>query len=1037
MTFVPAGKLEPEVSVAALREYPQMSLPAEMDAEDELDVLNSLKLANPIDVFVEGTVEFLEFSKSDPRPREAHTFYASHEGLGVAPLLPYPVELMANARSFALVRGSLQTRHRLFACAQWTKDEHADCSWLALQAINAELTAKHAISLLKDKSSEAVRYFRNLQVLKFVRACWDALMLAYQQISDETSFLERRRLAPIWVPNADTRRAINRFRHYLLMEPLAAAKLLKQLAGEGRAWYFSAGPKPAHPLLRQFTTTKMGLVFSYVGRALPPPPPSTIKSSVEDLVTRLTSRPLKEAPGWRGFCSRYLSMTAPKLAPEDRNYHTDHSVGGSLGYRRIDGGFHRAIEDILDLGFSLQYQAALAEAGGKLPPSLVFQDPRQRAPEPSSLAQLQNQADGYGTSYQNALQIGVSYIMDRVEILPVQALAADERGLKVRNPTKGLAAANLIHQLFRRAADMHFVQDQRSSRGMGGTLDVDLTEHEGPWYSQDLSAATDLHDFWLERVFYEELLTYHPVLKKYEVYMPKLFGSKKLVTGKVPDPPSRPFETIPEIGGHGRWSRVLLGKSGFEGTTASYIADWDQWILSLNNLAGTRTTKGAMMGDHSSFPIMPATSFYAMEQAGLKDAWVCGDDAEVPMGHTNRYAPRALSHPSDRTPRMASLLRKLKRRGLWSEVDGIAGRHAEIRRLIYDCAIEDVGGKLSKGDPEKGKPNKIFFHPTRGMFCEQATVRGRKIPHVATSLLAAPPGGSKGTIDWFTQPAALQESLRTSGAKISRRMWRRLPYYGATIAAYSMGVPVREPAMLGGISHPLFPHRSPGFLPGGRGVQRQQAWLYALSQLKLADWATGTGLCPIPASSSALNRKLARKWVEEIVEMHKEAKNFSAPGEVLSPMDAPLSAQGMGPRGPLPTLRQAAEIASRGTSSYLLYVSSEESILKAPSILGVAKKFDSKLAKGLRDSRHRKPGIGALKKNGGLPWKFQYSSTRRDVNRKYKSTFLMAPNYHISAPTSVRKYGLEASSDRSISRPAWMWEWGRVTNSDPFLTFGM
>jgi hypothetical protein len=851
-------------------------------------------------------------------------------------------------------------------------------------ALSAERTLRYFTSL-EDDDPRKKAYFVNLRLLRFMRACFDAVCFAYQMV--------RRRSAYSWQPSSRTVRALERLKVQLLVRPEETARALKATAGFARGWFFGQKLPQGFPwqALVAFPCKYMGLIYSYIGRSLPPPPENREKE-LSDLVARLTGDPTPEVAGWRQFCRNYLREFRPEQAV---HYTTIPSYHGSLGYTRRRGGFHEAVRDLVTLGCALT---------GGLPPTVevVLADPKDVSRSRKTLRKFPGRikADVRTESYlfaecipskemawspghahlkpkalsrrlvsetevleDNAiaycawLQVAVDHVLDRVPRIPVQALYADERGLKVRLPTKTLAAANLVHQLFRRAADSHLIQDRTCSADMGGKMHPARLE-KGPYYSMDLTSATDKHPFWLINQFYEEVQAtgLHPQLNRYTRHRPKLLGSKHLVTTNVPEAPVAPDlllfkskEALDEVAAD-RYNTTAKGNLGGRGSVGlvgikrqeaqEYVLAYNAWLDEILALPGNPTTQGGMMGDASSFPLMPMISRYAASEAGIADISNrnhdsrqrnCGDDSLV-----GRAEPAAVH---------------------------------KMERVVVSC-----GGTLSRGDPSNGKPNKIYYHTKLGLFKEIPYLMGQALPVTFLSLLTAPPGGSKAELSWFTQAAATREHLREVGLRSGAVPWRLLPFQHTVSLAWKLGVPVREETGWGGIRHPTFPH-------GCEDVGLNSAWLAALNSVTLTGWACGSGFSILPSSPLRVSNRFQRKYADWLVAYSDEL----------------LSTQPLGQNDTAirPTLAEAAAYMSAGVTAWELYTFSGEEPTHTPSVEAVSRKFSSTVYRKARALRLE-----------AVPywWTEKWDNTRLAVAEK-KLRFLTDPTL---LPLRHRRfYGLE------------------------------
>jgi hypothetical protein len=541
---------------------------------------------------------------------------------------------------------------------------------------------------------------------------------------------------------------------------------------------------------------------------------------------------------------------------------------------------------------------------------------------------------------QGALRTAVFWVMDHIEYVPVMPIEAPERGLKSRFPTMELAAANLIHQILRRAADAHLRRDNRCSQDMGGNLPHPKIEvWPGPWYSMDLSFATDCHPHGLSIEFYEELIDCHSELECYRRFLPKLLGPKMLM-----DPAKCDYAEIclnrpmipPELdclNPARRAERRRLPSARKMSATKGFafdpsydahligsqklVAAWVSFLSFLPNYTHRMTTVGEMMGSASSFPIMPLVSFYAGWKSGLNRMISCGDDALVANARPHK-----------------------------------------VRRM--EEALSSCGAQLSRGDPEKGKPNKIFLHPSKGLFKEQVYVDGRRKASVPISIWSAPPGGSKGQIDWLTQGSAAREMLADQNLPIRSGLWAYSPLRRQVEAAWFMGLPVAEQVALGGVLYAGFPHRALG---------QHDRWISLLNSLPIDKIICGTGLSPVPSPQNAVVRAAAREWVREQLRAYKSdnaeraflVANGMLHEDAEDAIPRTLYPTCLHPSGRiLQNLKDAMDTEAAALTNWTLYWAYQAEIQATPSVRKAAGKFRRKLRTHAETTLVTKVGPGAF-----------------------------------------------------------------------------
>jgi len=766
----------------------------------------------------------------------------------------------------------------------------------------------------EDKSIR--RYRRNLLVLSFMRASWDALLTSYQlvrarQLHKNGVFLS--------MPSSKALQGINRFRVQLVHHPVEAAKKLKSQFQANRAWYYG-GNRPFGRLL-VFDCKADALVSSFGARALPPAPPSP--EGMEGLVERLTSQPALEHPSWRPFLREYISQWKPNWQPE---LYTMPSGHAALGYSRAAGGHVAGVQHLVLVGYAVCKTSQVDDSRGKslhqslrddgswlellsdsLHPNSQLRPPKEdfamlfRKP----WQELEKDLPGTASNLQYYLAKGVGYVLDRVEYLPILPIVADEKGLKTRYPTASLTAANLVQQILRRVLDHVMMQDPRFSQALGGNRDVNLAGEVGPWYSQDATAATDLHAEWLTRTVYEELARDYPVLSKYTKWFSKLFGTKKLLPGADQDDVT-PFDLLRQ------YPRAPLlddskldspGQAALEeaGHATIILRIVDDWIDQLNALPGVLTTTGQMMGDPTSFPpLMLHTLFCAQETLKV-----------VPYTKSERVRRHQYLRKED-----------VVLKGVGD--DAQKPRWTAQRRRIYDEQFIKMGGRLSY--------DKCFHHPSKSIIAEIPHEGGVPIPAFSTSVLVAPPGGSKGQVAWNTQSAAIAGDPGRLRIKFSKFLWRSSPYYYTWRLADRLGIPISAPTAYGGVGVPIVPHRS---------VTDNTAWLQFLSTQTLVSLVAGIGLSiGEPSSTSFLDRS-ARQWLENVVMENKELSLQNIP--ILS--QHVLSDEAM-VRLSLKDAYRAAVSRVRGAEFYFRapFLSTRHN----PSVRVAVRKFQQKVRKSSR-----------------------------------------------------------------------------------------
>jgi len=831
---------------------------------------------------------------------------------GVA-LTNSPLELLANSASihFDEVDKKLKGKGRLVVIPQVINSQFP-LSTTDRRILLGERVAKAA---LKQGNS---RYLRNLQYLQVVRSVYDGLLLTYQLL------LVRRRRTKSGSPyfSARLRRDLIRWKRRIIADPYAAAAELKRIGGLAREAWFENRRIFDVSLLREVHVSEY-VQFSYIGRAMPAPDKRGAGKELDAYVKRVTSTPPPVVQDWATFIKNYLDEFSPARPAELR---TDPSVSASLGYPRVCGGFTKAVQDLVSLGFAIFFLSREEdEQAQKLVRDYASDvDLKQinkwtRKPHPGFRMRHSTSDDGppedWGRMdsfhfkrdgiYQTALGLAVRVVLGRAQYLPLSPIPAGEKGLKMRIPATTMAAATLVYQLLRRSLDSYLFQDERFSEFMGGKLSYrDRIGHNvsGSYsYSQDLSFATDLHPFWLERSVYEQVVDREPRLEWTRQFFDKLFGPHSVIRDpdSIPAPPDDPLMIS-----HPRWSPSLAGldtsskpelpmltadrhiplSEECKTLSARYMRDYLYWVDEVSR-PRILTSTSASMGDSTSFPVMPLVTAYAGWKAGAENLRGAGDDAVV-------------------------------------------RRMTAAKEAVFNSALESCGAVLSKGDKAKGKPNKIFRHKNREAFCEEMFERKsgvwRRIRYYHTSLWSAPPGGSKGSVDWYSQPSAISEHDRRLGKRTYQEMWRKSPHFPKQALAQRMGLPVGLPVELGGINHPKFGKGPRNF----RSKTDERKWGNRVSRISVVGWATGTGLSPLPSGLTDLNRKLSTRFLESLTFPGKEVIR-TYPTNPDGTFNVPLESVG--------------DLVANSASSWELYHRVAARQIKTPSIEKLAAKFRGKI----------------------------------------------------------------------------------------------
>jgi hypothetical protein len=908
-------------------------------------------------------------------------YYQSHRGLSIhgrlSPLFHYPIEVLANCRKHHFSGREIWGSGKgiLNIVPPPRTPELSLHEWYTLWAEDLRICCSRRLAADPFGDKEARRYRRNLEVLEFMRATWDALLAGYQ-VERALHLTRYGCYSPL---NSRRLQGVDRFRKQLVYHPLEAAQRVKTLATENRAWFFG-GPKPTGRLL-VFPERKTAMLMSYIARALPPAPRNP--EGLKGLFERLTSEPPPEPKYWRPFVKAYIERWAPVRRPPD--LFTMPSANAALGYPRHTGGHVTGVQHLVLLGWALTkvhgvqehpsmkddstgaYLELLSDAlhpssqlrPGKVDFASLFRQPWD---------ELEKSLPGAGHYLQNYLRRGVFYVLDNIDFTPILPIVAEERGLKTRFPTCSLTAVNLVQQVLRRVIDHVMINDPRFSRALGADHGIDLSGELGSWYSQDATAATDYHPKWLTQGVYEELADKYPQLAPYRKYFDLLFGTKRLLNetngagelhGSEFYAPVQLLEQYPRAP---LLDDRFVDRSKLEaeyGHAANIIEIFNDWLGWLCKRDGVMTTTGQMMGDPTSFPPLMLSSLCAAEQTL----------AECP------YTPKE---------------RRRRHRGLKPDDavlegvgdDALFPRWNALRASIYQPKLGELGGVISV--------KKTFLHLSRGLIAEVPTIGGKPMEFWPLSVLVAPPGGSKGHVTWFSQIEAFGNDPTRPIRRIPKFFWRLSPYWYTWMLARRLGLPVAAPVAYGGIGLPTHP---PVALLG------HAQWLSFLSQASLEDLVVGLGIGPLGHSNQGLLDFAARGWLKEVLAARDQ---WSREGlELLSDCALSDTAEMR------VSLEEGFRMAVGRLRSVEFYFRAPPESLDhhAPSVRMSAQRFERKVS-------HTR----VVPTNG-------YAATKRDLERKLNVFFSTSGGY-LPDP-AAKKPGLYGLEESGLVRTRWKAPWLR------------
>jgi len=646
----------------------------------------------------------------------------------------------------------------------------------------------------------SARFFRRLEWLETYRATFDSVALGLQLIQ---------RFQPILAVH---RRTLERLKLCIVDNVEHTVVALKELAKNCRSWYFG-GERPQgefKSLVEGFSKLN-AFRFSYINRAQASPPLKTLDSKIlKGLEMRLTSQPVLEPDDWRDFLRRFFI----KNMPTNPTFHTDPSTSGCIEHPRKMGGHIRSYCDLL-----------LYRHGEELTENPKKQEGGLTNLKARNIFMLNANVRNETVIDNKGLVAGAKAMLRKLDYIPLVPVLCPEKGWKCRIPTLTVTAANLLMQPLRKLVDTILRRDPRIGESLGGVAFPQLNPN-GLVRSQDLTWATDTHSFWIPESIYSVLLEFfpqYPELQELKEFFPKFFGPRKLLPASYLSPQSRlippkamihvmdinpcwnpkmeklyiragllPFKESPqqipvEEESQTEAHRKTRAYEPMVEAMQNYYKLFENFIKSLNELNGVITTIGSAMGDPTSWAGLPLVSLYCAEKAGINSIKTCGDD---------------------------SLMTNLSR----------------TQNRVYNEHLIKMGVKISlKAD---------YLHPTKGLFTEIPHVYGKPKRYTLLSLYTCPPGGSKGTLDWFNQP----NNARLSNPEVDLSRYSKLqPEW---LAAMFLGLPLGAPNFYGGINHQKFP-RFPRF--------NCRQWLDYNASRTLQDLFMSRGLSIVPSAKFGTN----------------------------------------------------------------------------------------------------------------------------------------------------------------------------------------
>jgi len=188
----------------------------------------------------------------------------------------------------------------------------------------------------------------------------------------------------------------------------------------------------------------------------------------------------------------------------------------------------------------------------------------------------------------------------------------------------------------------------------------------------------------------------------------------------------------------------------------TFALQWETWVTTLCHWHDvTPLSRGAMMGDPTSWPGLPLATLFAWESV-TPPSWhmkisTTGDDAYFQS--TNVY-------------------------------------HDAFKR-----EMADGGAEFSE--------KKYYSHDELALYCEEVLRHGKLEPYQSLAPLVGPPGGSKGESNWATAPDSCRALSQQRGCgEMPYRSFRISRFFPEWQAAQRLGIPIQLPPRWGGFNFP-------------------------------------------------------------------------------------------------------------------------------------------------------------------------------------------------------------------------------------------
>jgi hypothetical protein len=357
----------------------------------------------------------------------------------------------------------------------------------------------------------------------------------------------------------------------------------------------------------------------------------------------------------------------------------------------------------------------------------------------------------------------------------------EEKGMRVRVPTKTHAPLVFLSQILRHYAHAWMKRDPRMSQSVGGKLpfpkvrpklrgSVSLSLYAqnrlAPLIrSQDLTKATDLHDIRVTKLFYTEMAKYLDRVP-FITDIISLLGPFNIMTDlhscllegapvAIPDSPLYTRNIKPSN------IKPVLPLDLFRGSFIRYAPSAIMETVPPERVVGTNhglTMRGEPMGISTSFVLLPLITCYGFERSGEKEESMIGEFSRTRtltrLCDCSRQQSLRYGYCDCKIPKPIEQAVDIRKPWDWLRIM-TTGDDA-----LFGCTIErsERHTKIISGLGAEVNTTKDFLSPNRGLFAEELYKDGHLARFIPLHVCACPRG--VGTPTWFTFPDALASSRK-------------------------------------------------------------------------------------------------------------------------------------------------------------------------------------------------------------------------------------------------------------------------------------